>query len=188
MNFFQRRGVALVISALVILGSVSYGSASSLQRAIDNVEAGFYDGVEYDGYVHKSIASQLQARVDNANGIFSITAAYAPEETEAAREYRADMYSALQYGYDASYLYYLNEELTTAMTELDKAMASVELPEDEQAAYDQYYSDFNAAMNVIAQSGYNESCRDFQQDVLSRFPAEFIYYNSSSVYGPSLFA
>ena len=187
MNFFQRRGVALVISALVILGSVSYGATSSLQRAIDRVEEGFYDGVEYDGYLHKSIASQLQARLDNANGIFSLTSAVCPEETEAAREVRSNMYSALQYGSSPSSLYYYNEELTTAMTALDQAVAAAELPEDEREAYEKYYSDFNAAMDVIAESGYNESCREFQQEVLSQFTAEFIYYNSS-VYGPSVFA
>ena len=60
-------------------------------------------------------------------------------------------------------------------------------PEDEREAYEKYYSDFNAAMDVIAESGYNESCREFQQEVLSQYPAEFIYYNSS-VYGPSVFA
>lgn len=187
MSLLRKRGFAVGVCAVVIAGSVAVGSASSLQRAADDVERGFYDGVETGGYRHKSIASQLKSRLDNVNGILALTEDYAPKETEILREHRADMYSALEYGYSPGYLYTLNEELTGYMRDLDKALVQAEMPEEERKAYDSYYGDFQAAMNVIAESGYNESVRAFERDVLGHFPAEFIYFNSN-VSSPGVFA
>lgn len=187
MSLLKKRGFAVAVCAVVIAGSVAFGSANSLQRAADDVERGFYEGVETGGYRHKSIASQLKSRLDSVNGILALAEDYAPEEAEALRAHRADMYSALEYGYSPSYLYTLNEELTDYMGDLDKALVRAEMPEEERAAYDSYYGDFRAAMNVIAESGYNESVRAFERDVLDHFPAEFIYFHSD-VSSPGVFA
>ena len=186
MKLIKNSKVAAVICLVVIVLSVALGSRRSLQKACDRVEQSFYTGVEADGYLHKSVASQLKMRMNNANGALSLTGDYAPTETENARQIRQDLYSALEYQSSPSYLFQLNGQLTEAMQRLDKAMAGAELPESDQKAYEKYYSDFNAAMDVIEDSGYNEAVQDFNTQVLQRFPANII--QSSGVQAPGLFA
>lgn len=187
MKLLKNSRFAAVICLAVIVLSVVFGSGRSLQKACDRVEQYFYTGVESNGYLHKSVASQLKMRMNNANGVLSLTEDYAQTETENARQIRQDLYSALEYQSSPSYLFTLNSQLTEAMQRLDKAMAGADMPQSDQKAYEKYYSDFNAAMGVIEDSGYNDAVRDFKTQVLQRFPTNIIY-KSSGVQAPGLFA
>ena len=64
MSILKSKPIAIIIAAVLVIGSTFLGAKISLEKEAREVMDLFYEGVEYDGYVHPSIYSQLEKRAD----------------------------------------------------------------------------------------------------------------------------
>ena len=175
MSILKSKPIAIIIAAVLVIGSTFLGAKISLEKEAREVMDLFYEGVEYDGYVHPSIYSQLEKRADAANGLTSVARSYGLEsdcdELTEARE-------LLFYSSGANGYYHFDQELEKAFNVLKNELENIELSEREAQAVENYVSIFENAKHVIDNSGYNDAVREFYRDEVYQFPAEFFYYNS----------
>ena len=103
MNFLKKPFVAVLLSALIICGSTLLSADIKLGRECQNITDGFYEGVVYENYQHKSIASQIRNICGAADGMVTIANNY-DIDTDAVRAATDEMKNALTYG-SVSYLH-----------------------------------------------------------------------------------
>lgn len=184
MNFLKKPFVAVLLSALIICGSTLLSADIKLGRECQNITDGFYEGVVYENYQHKSIASQIRNICGAADGMVTIANNY-DIDTDAVRAATDEMKSALTYG-SVSYLHYLYEDLLQAVKPLEDQLSRAELSDRDAEGFAQYSSTISGAQSVIENSGYNESVRAFLRDQI-HFPADF-FAELAGVELPELFA
>lgn len=183
MNFLKKPFVAVLLSALIICGSTLLSADIKLGRECQNITDGFYEGVVYENYQHKSIASQIRNICGAADGMVTIANNY-DIDTDAVRAATDEMKSALTYG-SVSYLHYLYEDLLQAVKPLEDQLSRTELSDRDAEGFAQYSSTISGAQSVIENSGYNESVRAFLRDEI-HFPADF-FAELAGVELPELF-
>ena len=183
MNFLKKPFVAVLLSALIICGSTLLSADIKLGRECQNITDGFYEGVVYENYQHKSIASQIRNICGAADGMVTIANNY-DIDTDAVRAATDEMKSALTYG-SVSYLHYLYEDLLQAVKPLEDQLSRAELSDRDAEGFAQYSSTISGAQSVIENSGYNESVRAFLRDEI-HFPADF-FAELAGVELPELF-
>ena len=184
MNFLKKPFVAVLLSALIICGSTLLSTDIKLGRECQNITDGFYEGVVYENYQHKSIASQIRNICGAADGMVTIANNY-DIDTDAVRAATDEMKNALTYG-SVSYLHYLYEDLLQAVKPLEDQLSRAELSDRDAEGFAQYSSTISGAQSVIENSGYNESVRAFLRDEI-HFPADF-FAELAGVELPELFA
>ena len=184
MNFLKKPFVAMLLSALIICGSTLLSADIKLGRECQNITDGFYEGVVYENYQHKSIASQIRNICGAADGMVTIANNY-DIDTDAVRAATDEMKSALNLS-SVSYLYGLYENLLSALKPLEDQLSRAELSDRDAEGFAQYSSTISGAQSVIENSGYNESVRAYLRDEI-HFPAEF-FAELSGVELPELFA
>ena len=184
MNFLKKPFVAVLLSALIICGSTLLSADIKLGRECQNITDGFYEGVVYENYQHKSIASQIRNICGAADGMVTIANNY-DIDTDAVRAATDEMKNALTYG-SVSYLHYLYEDLLQALKPLEEQLSRAELSDRDAEGFAQYSSTISGAQSVIENSGYNESVRAFLRDEI-HFPADF-FAELAGVELPELFA
>ena len=183
MNFLKKPFVAVLLSALIICGSTLLSADIKLGRECQNITDGFYEGVVYENYQHKSIASQIRNICGAADGMVTIANNY-DIDTDAVRAATDEMKNALTYG-SVSYLHYLYEDLLQAVKPLEDQLSRAELSDRDAEGFAQYSSTISGAQSVIENSGYNESVRTFLRDEI-HFPADF-FAELAGVELPELF-
>ena len=188
MELLKKRSVAIIIAVLIVLLSTVYSVNRTLGAKADAVGDGFYSGAYYEGYVHKSIASQLEARVDTASALLAVAADYSGLSGECAslRAARDGLEGMLEGEGGVASLYDANAELETAFRALYSELLAAGPSDRDRDSAELYEFDFSGAQRVIANSGYNESVREFRRDVLGEFPAGFLA-RVSFVSAPELF-
>ena len=184
MNFLKKHFVAVLLSALIICGSTLLSADIKLGRKCQNITDGFYEGVVYENYQHKSIASQIRNICGAADGMVTIANNY-DIDTDAVRAATDEMKSALNLS-SVSYLYGLYENLLSALKPLEEQLSRAELSDRDAEGFAQYSSTISGAQSVIENSGYNESVRAFLRDQI-HFPADF-FAELAGVELPELFA
>ena len=183
MNFLKKPFVAVLLSALIICGSTLLSADIKLGKECQNITDGFYEGVVYENYQHKSIASQIRTICGAADGMVTIANNY-DIDTDAVRAATDEMKNALTYG-SVSYLHYLYEDLLQALKPLEDQLSRAELSDRDAEGFAQYSSTISGAQSVIENSGYNESVRAFLRDEI-HFPADF-FAELAGVELPELF-
>lgn len=183
MNFLKKPFVAVLLSALIICGSTLLSADIKLGRECQNITDGFYEGVVYENYQHKSIASQIRNICGAADGMVTIANNY-DIDVDAVRAATDEMKSALTYG-SVSYLHYLYEDLLQTVKPLEDQLSRAELSDRDAEGFAQYSSTISGAQSVIENSGYNESVRAFLRDEI-HFPADF-FAELAGVELPELF-
>ncbi len=183
MNFLKKPFVAVLLSALIICGSTLLSADIKLGRECQNITDGFYEGVVYENYQHKSIASQIRNICGAADGMVTIANSY-DIDADAVRAATDEMKNALTYG-SVSYLHYLYEDLLQALKPLEDQLSRAELSDRDAEGFAQYSSTISGAQSVIENSGYNESVRAFLRDEI-HFPADF-FAELAGVELPELF-
>lgn len=177
-NFFLKRRNAILITIAVILLATVFGVHRSLGSRIMEVADGFNDGVynQSKGYNMKSIRSQLIIRCETAMDALTVAEHYDAAEAErsALRSARNTLKDLLDGNGSPSELYDANYELDRAFTALYTALNSVSLSAADREYIDNDRSRMDGAAGVIEDSGYNESVRAFQRDVLSVFPTNLL--------------
>lgn len=176
MKTLKNRPVSVIIAAAVCVITLLLGVNLSVGRQVKALENSFFTGVEYDGYVHPSIADQLSDRADAALGIISITSGYdsLSKETDSLRNAREKL---LNTDKDAIYrLYTANEELQKAYEVLIDAAGTAELDPSALPALESYTNTMDGAQNLIRSSGYNNAVSEFERTVLRAFPVSILKY------------
>lgn len=170
MNLLKKPFVAVLLSALIICGSTLLSVDVKLGKECQNITDGFYEGVVYENYQHKSIASQIRNICGAADGMVTIANSY-DIDTDAVSAATAEMKSALSFG-SVSYLYGLYEDLLSALNPLEDQLSRAGLSDRDADGFKQYSSTITGAQSVIENAGYNESVRAFYRDQV-HFPADF---------------
>lgn len=183
MKFFKKPIVALLLSALIIFSSTVLSVEVKLGAKCQDITDGFYEGVRYEGYEHKSIASQIRNICGAADGMVTLASNY-DIEADAVRAATDEMKSALTCG-SVSYLRYLYDEILDAVKPLEDQLGRAPLSERDAEGLKQYSSTISGAQSVIENSGYNESVRAFLRGYM-HFPADFLA-GLSGVELPELF-
>lgn len=172
MTILKKRWFALLLTVIIIILSTAFSVHRTLGAACQEVSDGFFTGVSVDGYAHKSINSQLEKRSDAANGLVSVLANYTG--LEAVTITLRDARNALLDADDIKKKFEANIELQKAFEYAAAAVADSGLTDRELAAVSEYADTFSGAQNVIDNSGYNESVREFQRNTLNVFPTDII--------------
>jgi len=186
MSILRKKSFALVLVIVVILASTLYSVHRSLGAKCQAVTDGFYSGVEYDGYVHKSIYSQLEARVNASMGL--ITKCSSEEALTNAvaqlRISRQDLSDALE-GSSLAAMYAANVSLQSAYDQLITEMDAIGFERDTATAT--YISTMDNSQYVIDSAGYNEAVWSFRNNTLNVFPTRILAF-LARVNAPQLFA
>lgn len=184
MGFFSNRAVATVLAIVAVAGSTLVNTKVKLGRDCREVEDGFYSGVTYDGYSHKSIQSQLNGISGAAGGLVSIANNY-DIDTAALSAAQDNLDSSLKYG-SVSEIYGRYAALNDEVSAIQNELSSKTLSERDASGVNQYASALKGAASVISSSGYNESVRDFIRNTYDVFPADFLG-SFTNVEAPQLF-
>lgn len=152
------------------------GCHRSLGRAVDEVEAAFYDSsmlVPYGAYT--APADQLSNCVKLSNRLLSVingsdalAAGYAAVMT--ARQGLSD---ALDAG-DISDVYDANQALVAAVSAVEEQVQAGAALNDSQDDYAAIVSDFHSAQRVADESPYNALVDDFLAGTARRFPTNIL--------------
>lgn len=183
MNFFKKPFVAVLLSMAIIVSSTLFSVNIKLGDKCQDITDGFYEGVDYEGYAHKSIAGQIKNICGAADGMATIAANYGLN-TDAVIAASKDVKDALTYG-SVSYVGYCYNELIAAVKPLEDQLSREQLSDRDAEGLGKYSSTINGAQAVIEKSGYNESVREFLREY-KRLPAEALAV-FSGVNFPELF-
>lgn len=174
MEFLKKRGVAVVLAALMVLSSSFISANIKLQKECDNVMSLLSTGVKYEGYKHADILTQLS----NTCGAVENFVNFVPEviDVTALKDAAEDMRLAVKYSKDdASQLSYVYNELIREFNAVAAKMQSAELSETQSRALVAYSDEIAGAQKTISESGYNDAVRNFRSDMgaLAKFFAAF---------------
>lgn len=173
MKFLRKTPVAVVIAALLVIAATLLSVNVKLGSKARAVTDGFYDGVEYNGYTQKSIASHLKNINAYADGLITIARNY-DIDTSDAEDASEWLKMALNYSHGyASYIYSEYQGLMKAVTTLEDQLGRAELSERDASGLAQYTSSITGAQSAIESAGYNESVREFLRSY-DRFPADVL--------------
>ncbi len=179
-KFFTSRSGAAIVAVVVVLLSTYFGAMKSLNIDARAVADGFSDGVFYkdaegNSYLHKSIRSQLVSRSEAGLNMASVARNYPEVEEEAAalRTAANTMRDLIYTEAGPRALYDANVKLESAFQALSSRMDALEMDQRdrENVAADRLVMKESA--EIIDESGYNESVRRFDREVLSIFPTSF---------------
>lgn len=163
--------VAVVLAAAMVLGTTVLNTNVRLGKEVKAVENGFYSGVTYDGYAHKSISSQLENYLGAANGLATIANAVGIDSS-ALLEHCNTMKKVMKSG-DISDIGNAYSDLVFSTNSMINELASAGLQDRNAQGFESYTGIISGAMGVIENSGYNESVREFciENQV---FPTDFL--------------
>ena len=173
MSFFKKPGIAVFLTVIIVIASTLLSVNVKLGKKCQTITDGFYDGVEFNGYTQKSIASHLKNINAYADGLVTIAKNYDIDTTdlEDASEW---LKLALNYSHGyASYIYSEYQGLIKAVTTLEDQLSRVELSERDASGVAQYTSSITGAQSAIESAGYNESVRELLRSY-DRVPTDML--------------
>lgn len=186
MSFFKKPVVAVLLAAIIVLSSSYLTAASKLSKASDKVTDGFYRGVEYDGYKHKSIYSQLDNICGAVSGLITIAKSHGIDTAELSR-LNGELSSSISAKHDnISSIHTRYTALYDSLNSLLGSLSDTELSSREQKGLEEYSSTIKGAVKVIDEAGYNESVHEFFSD-MSWIPANF-FISITGIHMPETFA
>lgn len=175
-KFLSNRLVALLLSALIVVGSTLVSVHVKLGAQCDKITDGFYTGVKYDGYVRPSISAQLKDIIGYAEGLVTIANNYEVDAELSEKVLRDvdDLNLAMTHSRDSiAYLYAEYQSLSRNVSALADALGRQPLSDRDKSGLEQYASSISGAQGLIESAGYNDSVRTFAARKL-RFPASVL--------------
>lgn len=164
MNALKKRGVAIVITAVVIVAAVFGGSHRSLAACRSKADALYETGTGADG----SIAQDRLTQMDICANTASLAEQYG--SGEAAARLRQAVQRARETNGREGY-----DEARALADELLGALGAMSSLTQQDAGYVRtFLSQLDSYDAVIARNGYNAAARAFNEEVLGRFPANVL--------------
>lgn len=171
MKFLKNPVVAVLLSLAIVISSTLISTNIKLGKRCDKVRDGFYEGVVYDGYEHKSIASHIKNICGAASGLVAVANNY--DIDTAPLSSAVDMMKSGLSNGSVSENYSLYYHLLSAFDNVEHQLSDVSLSERDASGVEQYALTVKGACKAIDESGYNESVREFYRKQL-RFPADVL--------------
>ncbi len=163
--------MAVLLSLATVISSTLISTNIKLGKRCDKVRDGFYEGVVYDGYAHKSIASHIKNICGAASGLAAVANNY-DIDTSSLSNAVDMMKSGLSNG-SVSENYMLYYHLLSAFDDVERQLSAASLSERDASGAEQYALTVKGACKAIDESGYNESVREFYRKQLC-FPADVL--------------
>lgn len=166
MKFFKNRAVAVLLAILVVAGSTLVNTRVRLAEACQQVEDTFFTASAGS----KSVYARLDARLDAANGLWSILINHDAEAAAALNQARSAMLDAYD-SRDISDMYAANSRLQDAFDTAVTAVSAYTLSASESDALNDYTITFAGAQKMIDESSYNSDVLAFLRTTYNKFPA-----------------
>ena len=163
MSFFKNKFVAIVIAVFVVIASTLLSTNIRFGKECRAVTDGFYEGVEYNGYQQKSMATHLKNICAYVDGLVTIARNYDLDTAEA--EAASDSVKSLLSG-ETKHISYVSaaySELIKASNALQAQLARTELEERDASGVAEYSASITGAQSAMENAGYNESVREFRR-------------------------
>ena len=185
MKALKNPVVAVILAIIMIVASTLLSAGVKLGKETQKITDGFYDGVEYDGYNHTSIYSQLGNICGAADGIVAVASRYDIDCSNVSYA-SGDLKSSLSTMHnEISSIYSLYDDLCTALNSIYNDLDGVELSSRDSEGIDAYKDTITNAQRVIGSAGYNESVRTYINSL--GFPAN-LFVKLCNVDTPEYFA
>ena len=169
MKIFQNRITALVIAAVVVIGSTLLNAKAGLAKETAKQEAAFYTvstGEAPDHYIDE--------RLSSAYGMIQTVSAYdsLAAQAQAVRQARNDLADA-QDGRNIHGMYAANVQLEMAGNAL-AASAEALLTGTDASVFQDYATRFSGSQRMLSSSSYNETVQKYIATVYDRFPGNLL--------------
>lgn len=185
MNFFKKRGVAIVIALCIIWSSTLLSTSIQFGRKCSEITDGFYDGVYSNGYTHPSTASHLKNITGYADGLATIAGNY-DIDTEELLDLNDYLKMSLRYSRgDESYIYFCYDDLMKEVRSIENALDRADLSDRDRSGFEQYVSSISGAQSALEDTGYNETVSEFLRKY-NNFPTE-LFADMAGVEMPEYF-
>ena len=161
MAFFKKPIGAFLVSLALVLVATLVTVNVKLGNRCQDVTDGFYTGVLYNGTEENSISDQLDTLLILADELEIVAENY-DVDIEPLSDARDDMQYGIIYSRnDISYLYYTYDELITSIRQLFSQLSSADMSQKDAQAAQEIMDDVSSAQEIIRQSDYNESVREY---------------------------
>lgn len=187
MKFLKNRLVAVLLVALMVVGSTCLSATVKLNKAADKVSDGFYNGVRAGGYLHPAIGEQLENLCGVVSGVTVVANKYGLD-TASITDLRQELGRAVTLrsrDYEKLYSYY--SQLTVALDQLRELLMAADISQADAAVLTKYTDTAAALALTIRDAGYNESVSRFVQETMEGFPAS-LFVRLFALAGPAYFA
>ena len=169
MKFFGNRAVALILAVIVVVGSTLLNTRLKLGEECQSVEDGFYTASSGS----KSVYDRLDARLDAANGVWSLLESHGNSAAEELAVSRSVLLNAMDER-DIGDMYDGNQALQTAFDKASAALLKLRLTKNEKDALEDYQTAFAGAQKMIDEADYNGAVLEFRRKVFDKFPASLL--------------
>ena len=185
-SIVKSRTAAAIVLAAAVLIFTPLGSKLSLERAVRNVENGFYEGVyvEDGDYTSGSISLYLSDSCRAALGLVTVGVNYS--ELSSSSDGLRSAREALLDATSISAMGKANAGLVSAYEAFLLAAAPVDFSGHDLESFHLYCELFEQSQSAISRNPYNASVADFKSNIFERFPADIISH-AFSISGPQFF-
>ncbi len=161
----------MLVTVVLIVLSLVFGSALKLRARYRRVTDAFYNGTDKSGM---NISSELADREETARNLITVARRYQNSEAVDKAVSACDELSR-QKGIAEKYA--ANKKLSDAVYALYREMEDWDLSDKDAAYRTQLYARFTSINDTISHDGYNKLAAEYNS-MVSRFPA-----NLASVVG-----
>ena len=171
MKALKSRPVAVLLTAVIVLLSLTFGVHRSVTKQARRVETMFTQGVDGSGY---GIAGDLEERADYASRLTKIAGKYTGMDQEIAEVQEA--VTTLSAARTADLKYLADRDLENAVTALDLALQDADLSENDEAYRSETIAGFQSPGYKIDKEAvrYNAEVQKYQEEVLGGFVAGLV--------------
>ena len=182
MKFFKNPVVAVLLTALLVVGSTLISADAKLSRACTRVIDGFYDGVKRQ----PAAAQAIRALCDDAEQMVIIGDNYGIDTSPLAADTAALRQTVGFDNPDIAAVYAAFAPFYTKLKVLENDLVHTDLSERHKEQMAEYSADIAQCRAQIDSSGYNESVSSFLRKN-DRFPTRQ-FANLFNISYPAYFA
>ena len=172
MKYLKKPAVAVLLSVVIVLSSSFLSADVKLSRASRKVTDGFYQGIMYGGYKHKSISGQLDNICGAVSGLMTLAGNQGIDTGELSSRNSELSKTLSDKTADISSVYADYSSLLDCLYPILDTLSEADLSDRDEKGAKDYMVAIMGAEKVIDEAGYNESVQEFAED-MSRFPADF---------------
>lgn len=173
MSALSKRSVALLLTAVLVVGSTLLSAHVKLEAKADRVIEGFYTGSWAGARDAVSPSTHLKNICGAADGLTTIAGSYGLDTEDADWNCELLKQGLNDAEEDIGYLYTCYEDLCAEVDRLAGQMSLMELSQRDASGLEQYRNTIQGARSALASSHYNEQVREFYR-VIQDYPAGFL--------------
>lgn len=171
MSVWRSNKTAVCVTAVAVVASTLLGSHRSLAATRRGVEKTITQGADGSGY---SIATDSQNMVNIARNLMTVAKRYLPADHALFADLE-EYCQSLEGAKTAADWKNGQDGVQSVCQSIQMELAKTpEVTEGDRAYLAGFQVDLEAAVHSVAMDPYNDLARDFNQNVLGKFPANFL--------------